>query len=54
MNKETQAAYDNAQSAIGDAATTLSRGDYLEYLEELKAHIQCLIDCWNEEEETKT
>lgn len=50
MNKATQAAYDKAQEAIGDASTKLSRGDYKEYLEELKAHLQCLIDCWEEEE----
>ena len=52
MNKATQTAYDKAQEAIGEASTKLSRGDYKTYLDELMSHLQCLIDCWNEEEKT--
>lgn len=51
MNTKTQKAYDKAQDAIGEGATTLSRAEYRDYLGELQAHLQCLIDCWEEEEE---
>ena len=53
MNTKTQKAYDTAQEAIGEASTKLSRGEYRDYLGELQAHLQCLIDCWDEEEEEK-
>lgn len=51
MNAKTQKAYDAAQEAIGEASTKLSRGEYKDFLDELSSHLQCLIDCWNEEEQ---
>lgn len=49
MTKETQAAYDKTVTAIADNAMKLAPLDYRDYLEELKAHLRSLIDCWHEE-----
>lgn len=50
MNDKTEAAYDKAREAISEAGVELGRGDYKIFLDELAAHLQCLIDCWIEEE----
>ena len=50
MNAATQKAYNTAQDAIANAGDKLGRGDYKVFLDELQAHLQCLIDCWTEEE----
>ena len=51
MNKKTSSIYNELQNEISRKTASLSPGDYKEVLDELAAHIECLIDCWKEENE---
>lgn len=50
MTAATQAAYDKAQRAIDDAGNGLARDDYRDFIEELRGHLSCVIDCLDEED----
>lgn len=49
MTEATQAALEKAQEDVGNLCGKLSGADYYEFLSELKAHLQCLADCYQEE-----
>jgi hypothetical protein len=51
MSTKTQVAYAKALNLIGDEGTKLSPGEYEDFLNELAAHVQCLLDCIKEEKE---
>lgn len=53
MNAKTQAAYNKVQALIDEESAKLERGDYIELIDELAGHLQCIQDCIAEEEKAE-
>ena len=49
MTKEVQKAYDKAQDEIAKASQSLRGTEYYDFLCELQSHLECLTDCYKEE-----
>lgn len=50
MNPTVTAIVQGLQTELDKRTQKLSRSDYYEVVEELKAHCQCLLDCKKEED----